>query len=648
MGCKQLIQSDNIFDDENGPSELENAHRNSSLQIDEVTVSVHPEVELPIDCNLVLQSSSCPVGRSTTNVDVSDRNNAQDTSGDKVKGNDDVILISDKSSRKDATELSQTVQLLVSDPLPPLPLRTDVADSLPDDAGIEKHIAVANNDHIEVINNRRSNTDIVMEGIERVDAKWLEIRSFLIQHPDTYNNTAILGDLRYSLEKLALVKKLPSMEWDDSILSEAGGIWNAPPVNVKDSICYFSAAIQLMFRSFCHFAKKKFSLYHTFMAAEDVRYVGDVIKYVEPLLRGQSIPYDIRTSLRLARNAIADLEEGKKFKDTNDTLRWLISFVFWPECYITQRTYKESTGTEDSSVIEMFQLMTPDPFEKSTIYSLQSMLSSYLRGSEPNLCEENMPKRIDYITSFKFIVCITGDKPVLIRDNTYISWENEHTSPTQYGVIRGFILYHDKHYVTYMRSYKESQTRWICYDDDSVCLDAKEAVILTQGARVVLYDACDEDTFHQFINSHAGIVQTYVRLRNDIAVVCSYISSVMSFSKTTSKILSSTIYKYIFRMFDEDFKNNRGTFLYDALQYHLGTIVKMSSCDNTKRSIISFYVSKRSNNNTSDGNKFVMKLENDLITEIVGSQVSFDIRLLKGIINPSVAGGIWAYVSKEK
>ena len=43
----------------------------------------------------------------------------------------------------------------------------------------------------------------------------------------------------------------------DSILSEAGGIWNAPAVNVKDSICYFSAAIQLMFRSFCHFVKKK-------------------------------------------------------------------------------------------------------------------------------------------------------------------------------------------------------------------------------------------------------------------------------------------------------------------------------------------------------------------------------------------------------
>jgi hypothetical protein len=91
---------------------------------------------------------------------------------------------------------------------------------------------------------------------------------------------------------------------------------------------------------------------------------------------------------------------------------------------------------------------------------------------------------------------IIGADESIVEYAYYVSWKNEGNSNVIYDIIRGFIYYSNSHYITYIRSLKGNQDRWICYDDDDVCLNAKEAMFLSGSGRVYIYDSCDEEEYY--------------------------------------------------------------------------------------------------------------------------------------------------------
>jgi hypothetical protein len=96
------------------------------------------------------------------------------------------------------------------------------------------------------------------------------------------------------------------LQWNGNVVREEGGICNAPFKQRKDSICYFSAAVQLMFHSFSTGMKKQLLLYDVMTTSGDIDVIGKVLDVSEMLYQGKNISYDAKTSMRLATQATVD------------------------------------------------------------------------------------------------------------------------------------------------------------------------------------------------------------------------------------------------------------------------------------------------------------------------------------------------------
>ena len=136
-------------------------------------------------------------------------------------------------------------------------------------------------------------------GLSQVISMTENIIKVLRESSNEYNTKSIEGDLNKIMVKLDVVNGFPLIEFEDTTLSEDGGIWNAPEQKIEDSICYFSSAVQLMFRSFCHLKGKKLSLYQVFIEIGDFDIIKRLIGFVKPLLTGKTMSYETRSSLFL-------------------------------------------------------------------------------------------------------------------------------------------------------------------------------------------------------------------------------------------------------------------------------------------------------------------------------------------------------------
>ena len=494
-------------------------------------------------------------------------------------------------------------------------------------------------------------------GLSQVISMTEHIIKVLRESSNEYNTKTIEGDFNKIIVKLDVVNRFPLIEFEDTTLSEDGGIWNAPEKKKEDSICYFSSAVQLMFRSFCHLKGKKLSLYQVFIEIGDFDIIKRLIGFVKPLLTGKTMSYETKSSLFLARKTTMDCgalsdksdvknKEEQKFLDPVYTVHWIISYIYWPECGIKKTTYNESKGEELDCIIECFNLPTPEKFSKTKTYSLPTLLINMM-NFEKKFGDGNDVRKIDYTTSSKFVVCFTGKEPIRLSNTLYISWENEYKHSPQYGMIRGFICFHDKHFFTYMRSYLGLQNRWICYNDEYVTLDAKEATLMTSGARVIIYDSCDFTAYNKFINSHDGVVHRHILMKEHIGIISTFISSILSYNKTKASVTRDIINRYIIDLIEPTFVDRRGPFLFDAVRYHIHPHINVSPSKDVITEILSFYVSKSMGKQIDDGTAFVMNLESELCLKVLGDQMLFEVKNLQKLICRTIGEKIWLAVKKQ-
>jgi hypothetical protein len=102
------------------------------------------------------------------------------------------------------------------------------------------------------------------------------------------------------IKECQVFDNLPCLEWEGSTNSEGGGICNAPRRAVKVSICYFSSAVQLLFRCISHSFKKKMPMYDAEITADDLRNMQHIVNIVNRLHNGENIPFDTNFSPKLA------------------------------------------------------------------------------------------------------------------------------------------------------------------------------------------------------------------------------------------------------------------------------------------------------------------------------------------------------------
>jgi hypothetical protein len=348
----------------------------------------------------------------------------------------------------------------------------------------------------------------------------------------------------------------------------------------------------------------------------------------------------------LTDNTDLNNEEDQNFLDPVYTVHWIISYIYWPECGIKKTTYNESKGEELDCIIECFNLPTPEKFSKTKTYSLPTLLINMM-NFEKKFDDGNDVRKIDYTTSSKFVVCFTGKEPIRLSNTLYISWENEYKHSPQYGVIRGFICFYEKHFFTYMRSYSGLQNRWICYNDENVTLDAKEATMMTRGARVIIYDSCDCTAYNNFINLHDGVVNRHILMMEHIGIISTFISSILSFNKSKASVTRDIINRYIINLIDQNFVDCRGSFLFDAVGYHLHPHINVAPSKDVIKEILAFYVSKSMGKQIVDGKEFVMSLESELCLKVLGDQMIFEVKNLKEIICETIGEKIWMAVKKQ-
>lgn len=496
------------------------------------------------------------------------------------------------------------------------------------------------------VNNNNSTSLQAADQDLRLRKEFLKLQSLLFVHSNVYNYEAVMSHINITCNIVERINNVPLLEWDGIGVKEEGGICNAPPKQKKNSICYFSAAVQLMFRSFSHSMKKRLFLYDLSTNVGDIDNMMKVLEIAADLFKGKNIPYDVKTSARLATKATVDKDgttdkhfcsKGQeKYLDATDSVLWMCNTIFSPETNITTTYVTEETGLIE---IVKSNCLLLDGFGRKI--SMRLLLDEYMAS----LCrkdEQNRSKKVDVEVSSKFLLIINGDESI-VDDAYYVSWKNEGNSNVIYGIIRGFIYYSNSHYITYIRSLKGNQDRWICYDDDDVCLNAKEAMFLSRRGRVYIYESCDEKEYYDFINSMDGLVQCHSTMKRDIEVLCTFISSILNFDKKMKK-KNLVFYKYIDIIFGFDSIASRGDFIINELRSHMQTYMVVKPSEDVIQSILLFYKNKSTNIASIDGAKFIISLEKEMVKEVVQPYLSFDTLLLPEVVVESIANNIWSSI----
>lgn len=246
---------------------------------------------------------------------------------------------------------------------------------------------------------------------------------------------------------------------------------------------FFSAAVQLMFHSFSTGMKKQLLLYGVMTTSGDIDVIGKVLDVSEMLYQGKNISYDAKTLMRLAtqatvdKNGIRDKYGCKKgqenYLDAIDSVLWLCNTIFKPEANIMMTYVTVETGLNEVKDHNSFVVM-PNGCRRSC---RTSFLQIYV-------------EKLNLISVRKFTWKLHPSLKQLLKENSrlldsfFVSWTDKNNTNVKYEIIRGYIYYAKSHYITYVKSYKGSQDRQICYDDNEVCLNAKEAMFLAGSGRV--------------------------------------------------------------------------------------------------------------------------------------------------------------------
>ncbi len=204
------------------------------------------------------------------------------------------------------------------------------------------------------VNNNNTTSLQAVDQDLRLRKEFLKLQSLLFVHSNKYNYETVLSHINITCNIVERVNNFPLLEWDGIGVKEEGGICNAPSKQMKNSICYFSSAVQLMFRSFSRFMKKRLFLYDSSTTVGDINVIMKVLEIADDLFQGKNIPYDEKTSARLATQATVDkrgttdknfCRKGQEnYLDATDSVLWICNTIFSPETNITTTYVTEETG----------------------------------------------------------------------------------------------------------------------------------------------------------------------------------------------------------------------------------------------------------------------------------------------------------------
>lgn len=259
------------------------------------------------------------------------------------------------------------------------------------------------------------------------------------------------------------------------------------------------------------------------------------------------------------------------------------------------------------------------------------------------LSDGKHPIKCDFYASQKFLVEAFAFEGAKVTDALYLSWDHSYKGGKQYCVLRGYVNLRDSHYTTYVRSFKDRQTRWICYDDDCVTLDAKEALFLLTDAKLLLYDSCNEEEYHKFVHSEVGTVKIFEKMKNEMSMVLAFITYIQSLDNTADEKKTDTITEYVTALFHR--KQNRDTTVMYYIQEHCACAPNIR--EEMEVSILSFFsniwqtLKKKTKANFVKAANTKQK-EKQLVDNILATHIQvLDCSELPKVLNSDITEAIW-------
>ena len=132
-----------------------------------------------------------------------------------------------------------------------------------------------------------------------------------------------------------------------------------------------------------------------------------------------------------------------------------------------------------------------------------------------------------------------------------------------------------------------------------------------------------------------------------IGIISTFISSILSFNKSKASVTRDIINRYIINLIDQNFVDCRGSFLFDAVGYHLHPHINVAPSKDVIKEILTFYVSKSMGKHIVDVTEFVLSLESELYLKVLGDQMLFEVKNLQKIICETIGEKIWLAVKKQ-
>ena len=467
----------------------------------------------------------------------------------------------------------------------------------------------------------------------------------------------------------------PYLEWEGNSNKEEGGIGNAPYDEYELSICYFSSAIQLLFRGIGDTFKKKIPVYDDYITINEARNYWKIAQIVERLHKGENIEFDINYSPKLAMEATIDvighaqkvepkinaegiveyvsvLDGQENFKSAHDSVHWIYMRFLREEVELKGLKYNVNTKEKTEDIIAHFMAYT----ETGTL-SVQQWILAEKAEQEKTFSKAagGQEVRYDYCASQKFVVETTkGPDGFLVTDALHVSWDNYYyKAGKQFGVLRGFILFAGYHYTTFVRSFKDAQNRWICYDDDEVKLDANEALFLLPGAKVLLYDSCNEEEYRNFVHSEVGTVKIFEKMLSETAAALAFVTIILREYSTEEEVDKlEKVTNYITKLFGPSFlylwDSETVEILMKGIRHHLNSVPKIA--EEMEETITSSFTATYQNLKKKTKTNFVAavkKTEKTLVNTFLPKPQVMHCSKLQKIITEDIAKNIWEKVKTK-